>query len=72
MAYDDGRHATVAANGLMPAGFPFSTGFRALAEGGAIGIGAAHSEPGGLAPQGGSLMLTTIEMPRGAGKCHKA
>src|SRR6266446_1405191 len=30
--YDDGRHATVAASGLMPAGFPFTVGFRALFE----------------------------------------
>jgi predicted dehydrogenase len=30
--YDDGRHATVLASGLMPRGFPFSVGFRALFE----------------------------------------
>jgi predicted dehydrogenase len=32
LAYDDGRHATVAASGLMPPGFPFTVGFRALFE----------------------------------------
>jgi UDP-N-acetylglucosamine 3-dehydrogenase len=30
--YQDGRHATVTASGLMPPGFPFSAGFRALFE----------------------------------------
>ena len=30
--YPDGRHATVIASGLMPPGFPFSVGFRALFE----------------------------------------
>jgi UDP-N-acetylglucosamine 3-dehydrogenase len=30
--YPDGRHATVTASGLMPPGFPFSVGFRALFE----------------------------------------
>jgi UDP-N-acetylglucosamine 3-dehydrogenase len=28
--YADGRHATIAASGLMPAGMPFTAGFRAL------------------------------------------
>jgi predicted dehydrogenase len=32
LAYDDGCHATVAASGLMPPGFPFTVGFRALFE----------------------------------------
>ncbi|MDP1841268.1 MAG: Gfo/Idh/MocA family oxidoreductase [Reyranella sp.] len=32
LAYNDGRHATIAASGLMPSGSPFSTGFRALFE----------------------------------------
>lgn len=32
LSWDDGRHATIAASGLMPTGFPFSTGFRALFE----------------------------------------
>jgi UDP-N-acetylglucosamine 3-dehydrogenase len=32
LAWDDGRHAMIAASGLMPRGFPFSTGFRALFE----------------------------------------
>lgn len=31
--YGDGRHATIAASGLMPAGTPFTVGFRALFEG---------------------------------------
>ena len=30
--YADGRHATIAASGLMPAGMPFTAGFRALFE----------------------------------------
>lgn len=30
--YADGRHATIAASGLMPAGLPFTAGFRALFE----------------------------------------
>ncbi|MGE4077779.1 MAG: Gfo/Idh/MocA family protein [Reyranella sp.] len=30
--YEDGRHATVTASGLMPPGFPFAAGFRALFE----------------------------------------
>ena len=30
--YDDGRQATILAGGLMPRGFPFSVGFRALFE----------------------------------------
>lgn len=30
--YEDGRHATVTASGLMPVGFPFTAGFRALFE----------------------------------------
>ncbi len=33
LSWDDGRHATVAASGVMPRGVPFSTGFRALFEG---------------------------------------
>jgi UDP-N-acetylglucosamine 3-dehydrogenase len=33
LSYADGRHATVAASGLMPPGFPFTAGFRALFEG---------------------------------------
>ena len=32
LAWDDGRHATIAASGIMPIGSPFSTGFRALFE----------------------------------------
>jgi UDP-N-acetylglucosamine 3-dehydrogenase len=32
LAWDDGRHATIAASGIMPVGSPFSTGFRALFE----------------------------------------
>jgi UDP-N-acetylglucosamine 3-dehydrogenase len=32
LSWEDGRHATIAASGLMPVGFPFSTGFRALFE----------------------------------------
>jgi predicted dehydrogenase len=34
--YDDGRQATIVASGLMPRGFPFSVGFRALFEGAAF------------------------------------
>jgi predicted dehydrogenase len=30
--YTDGRHATIAASGLMPSGMPFTAGFRALFE----------------------------------------
>jgi predicted dehydrogenase len=35
LSYDDGRHATIRASGLMPPppGFPFTVGFRALFEG---------------------------------------
>lgn len=32
VTYEDGRHATVTASGLMPVGFPFTVGFRALFE----------------------------------------
>jgi predicted dehydrogenase len=32
LGYADGRHATIAASGLMPAGMPFTAGFRALFE----------------------------------------
>jgi predicted dehydrogenase len=32
LGYADGRHATVAASGLMPTGTPFTVGFRALFE----------------------------------------
>jgi predicted dehydrogenase len=32
LSYPDGRHASVIASGLMPPGFPFSVGFRALFE----------------------------------------
>jgi UDP-N-acetylglucosamine 3-dehydrogenase len=32
IGFDDGRHATVLASGLMPSGFPFTVGFRALFE----------------------------------------
>jgi UDP-N-acetylglucosamine 3-dehydrogenase len=32
LSWDDGRHATIAASGIMPVGSPFSTGFRALFE----------------------------------------
>ncbi len=32
LSWDDGRHATIAASGLMPSGLPFSTGFRVLFE----------------------------------------
>jgi UDP-N-acetylglucosamine 3-dehydrogenase len=33
LSYSDGRHATISASGLMPPGFPFTVGFRALFEG---------------------------------------
>lgn len=33
LSYGDGRHATIVASGLMPRGYPFSVGFRALFEG---------------------------------------
>jgi len=32
LSFADGRHATVTASGLMPPGFPFTAGFRALFE----------------------------------------
>jgi predicted dehydrogenase len=32
LQYEDGRHATVTASGLMPPGFAFTAGFRALFE----------------------------------------
>jgi UDP-N-acetylglucosamine 3-dehydrogenase len=32
LSYEEGRHATLVASGLMPRGFPFSVGFRALFE----------------------------------------
>jgi predicted dehydrogenase len=32
LGFDDGRHATVLASGVMPTGFPFTVGFRALFE----------------------------------------
>lgn len=32
LSYDDGRHASVAASGYMPEGYPFTVGFRALFE----------------------------------------
>ncbi|MDP1961165.1 MAG: Gfo/Idh/MocA family oxidoreductase [Reyranella sp.] len=32
LSWDDGRHATITASGVMPVGSPFSTGFRALFE----------------------------------------
>lgn len=32
LGYDDGRQATVVASGMMPRGFPFSVGFRAVFE----------------------------------------
>jgi predicted dehydrogenase len=32
LTYEDGRHGTVTASGLMPSGFPFTAGFRALFE----------------------------------------
>lgn len=32
LTYEDGRHGTVTASGLMPVGFPFTAGFRALFE----------------------------------------
>ena len=33
LSYDDGRHATIVASGIMPVGYPFSVGFRVLFEG---------------------------------------
>jgi len=36
LGYDDGRSATVLASGLMPVSFPFSAGYRAVFEGGAL------------------------------------
>ena len=36
LSYADGRHATVVVSGLMPPGFPFAVGFRALFEGAAF------------------------------------
>jgi UDP-N-acetylglucosamine 3-dehydrogenase len=33
ISYGDGRHASIVASGLMPRGYPFSVGFRALFEG---------------------------------------
>jgi UDP-N-acetylglucosamine 3-dehydrogenase len=32
LSWDDGRHATITASGIMPVGSPFSTGFRVLFE----------------------------------------
>jgi UDP-N-acetylglucosamine 3-dehydrogenase len=32
LTYGDGRHATIVASGLMPRGYPFTVGFRALFE----------------------------------------
>jgi UDP-N-acetylglucosamine 3-dehydrogenase len=44
--YPDGRHATVLASGLMPPGFPFSAGFRALFERAAFDHRAAFESDG--------------------------
>ncbi|WP_296348081.1 Gfo/Idh/MocA family oxidoreductase [Reyranella sp.] len=42
--YGDGRHATVTASGLMPTGFPFTVGFRALFERAVFGLETVFSE----------------------------
>jgi predicted dehydrogenase len=46
LSWDDGRHATIAASGLMPKGFPFSTGFRALFEHAAFELRTVFSDRG--------------------------
>ncbi len=44
LGYDDGRHATVKASGLMPTGFPFTVGFRALFEQAAFALETVFAE----------------------------
>jgi predicted dehydrogenase len=46
LSYPDGRHATVIASGLMPPGFAFSAGFRALFERAAFDHRATFEEAG--------------------------
>src|SRR5260221_13337689 len=48
LSFDDGRHATIMASGLMPGGFPFSVGFRALFERAALEL---HTVLGDGPPQ---------------------
>lgn len=51
LSWDDGRHATISASGIMPAGSPFSTGFRALFERAAFELRMVFR--GGGPPEGG-------------------
>lgn len=46
LSWDDGRHATISASGIMPRGFPFSVGFRALFEGAVFELHQAFEGPG--------------------------
>lgn len=67
LSWDDGRHATIAASGLMPGGFPFSTGFRALFERAAFELRTVFRDKG--PPQNAFMMTgetgppTPIAMP---------
>jgi UDP-N-acetylglucosamine 3-dehydrogenase len=58
--YPDGRHATVLASGLMPPGFPFSSGFRALFEGAAFDHRAVFD---GNGPPSSSFTIFTGKEP---------
>ncbi len=61
LAWDDGRHATIAASGLMPTGFPFSTGFRALFERAAFELRTVFVDRG--PPQSTFTMADTTSPP---------
>ena len=46
LSWDDGRHATISASGIMPRGSPFSVGFRALFEGAVFELHQSFEGPG--------------------------
>ena len=46
LAWDDGRHATMRASGLMPVGVPFSSGYHALFERAALEFRATFDRHG--------------------------
>lgn len=61
LSYDDGRHATVSASGLIPPGFRFTVGFRALFERAAFELETVFA---GGSPRNTLTMAEGIAAPR--------
>ena len=67
--YPDGRHATVTASGLMPPGFPFSVGFRALFERAAFDHRAVFESDG---PPKSTFTIFSDKAQGAPYRCHRA